>query len=165
MIGFPFCQFLKHQINRIFKLFIVLPNLHGIDKFNQGGEILLLYGSFIMNISDQRTIEQRLCLHPKIIASFSFAFGICDESRHQFQYVLLTMDIGKGIIMHAFFEIDGIEHLNPIWLIYHIPFFILYRFPVFSQFRRTALEHFPTFHQDRAFWIGDYIGTMHLEKV
>ena len=51
-------QCVKHQIHGIFELLVILPDLHGVDELNKGGEVLLLHRSLIVDIANERTIEQ-----------------------------------------------------------------------------------------------------------
>ena len=51
-------QCIKHQVYRIFELLVILPDFHGVDELDEGGEVLLLHRSFIVDISDQRAIQQ-----------------------------------------------------------------------------------------------------------
>ena len=39
----PALQLIKHQVNGIFELLIVLPDLHAVDHLDEGGEVLFLY--------------------------------------------------------------------------------------------------------------------------
>ena len=60
----PLCQFFKHQIDGIFEVLVVLPHLHGVDHFDEGGEVLLLNRRFVVDIPDERRVEQRFRLAP-----------------------------------------------------------------------------------------------------
>ena len=76
-------QSVKKKVNRIFERFIILPDLHGIYHFYQSGEVLLVLGSLIIDVADQRRIKQCFGLHPKIVPGFSFPFGISDQHCYQ----------------------------------------------------------------------------------
>ena len=71
-------------------------------------EILLLYRSLIVDIPNQRAIQQGLCFDPKIVPGLAFAFGIGDQRCDQLQDVLFAMDIGERVIVHGLLEVDGI---------------------------------------------------------
>ena len=58
------------------------------------------------------------------------------------------MDVGKGIVVHGLFEVDGIEDLNPVRLIDDLAVLILHGLSVLAQLGRTALKHFAALHQD-----------------
>ena len=89
-------QILKHQIHRILELLVILPGFGGIQKLQQGGEILLLLWRFVIDKSDQRTIEQSLGLYPEIFGGlFPVALGIGNDRIHQLQDVLLGPDMGE----------------------------------------------------------------------
>ena len=87
--GIPGFQLIEHQIHGILKFLIVLPDLHRIDKLNEGGEVLFLNGSLIVDVPDERAVQKRFRLDPKIIPGLALAFGIGNESRDQLQDVLL----------------------------------------------------------------------------
>lgn len=55
-------QRVKKQIHRIFESLVVLPDLHSVYHFYQGGKILLVCRSLIIDIADQRRIQQGLGL-------------------------------------------------------------------------------------------------------
>ena len=114
MFRVPFLQVLEHDIHGILELFIVLPDLHGVDEFDQRGEVLLLNRRFVMDIPDQRTVKQRLRLGPEFIPGLAVAFGIGNQRCHKLQDILFAVDIGEGIVVHALAEVDGIEYLHLI---------------------------------------------------
>ena len=145
MFGLPFLQVLKHDIHGILELFIILPDLHCVDEFDQRGEVLLLNRRFVMDISDQRTVQQCLRLGPELIPGLAVSLGVGDQRCHELQDILLTVDIGEGIVVHAFAEVDGVEHLNLIL--------------------SDGLKGIAAFHQDTAFRIRYNIGTVHLKQV
>ena len=62
LLGF---QCIKHQVYRVFELLVILPDLHGVDELDEGREILLLYRGLIVDIPNQRAIQQGLCFDPK----------------------------------------------------------------------------------------------------
>ena len=92
LLGF---QCIKHKIHGVFELLVILPDFHSVDELNKGGEILFLHRSLIVDIANERTIEKRFCLDPKIVPRLAFAFGIGDQRCDQLQDVLFAMDIGE----------------------------------------------------------------------
>lgn len=107
-------QILKHQIHRILEILIVLTDLHGVDKLDQCGKVLLLFRRFIVDISDQSTVKKGLGFVPEGISAFSFALGVGHERGGELQNVLFAVEIGEGVVVHGFSEIDGIEDLDAI---------------------------------------------------
>ena len=95
-------QCIKEKVNGIFETFVILPDLHSIYHFHQSGKVLLVCRGLIIDIADQRRIQQRLGLDPEIIAGFSFPFGVCDQHRYQFQNIFLIVDVSKRVVMHTF---------------------------------------------------------------
>ena len=58
-----------------------------------------------MDIANERTIEKRFCLDPKIVSGLAFAFGIGDQRCYQLQDVLFAMDIGERVIVHGLLKL------------------------------------------------------------
>ena len=46
----------------VFILLIVLPDLHRVNKLNQGGEVLLFHRGLVVDISNQGAVQQRFRL-------------------------------------------------------------------------------------------------------
>ena len=109
MLWILFLQVFKHDVHRVLELFVILTDLHGIDEFDQGGEVLFLHRRFIVDISDQGTVKQRLRFGPKLITGFTVAFGVGDQRGDELQDVLFTVDIGKGIVVHRLLKVDRIQ--------------------------------------------------------
>ena len=101
-------QCIKHQVYGVFELLVILTDFHGVDELDEGGEVLLLHRSFIVDISNQRAIQQCFRLDPEIVSGLAFAFGIGDQRCYQLQNVLFAMDIGERVIVHGLLEVDGI---------------------------------------------------------
>ena len=110
----PFCQFLKHQIDGIFEVLVVLPHLHGVDHFDEGGEVLLLNRRFVVDIADERRVEQRLRLAPEIVAALAVPLRVGNEGRDQLQNVLLAVEIREGVVVVGLFEVDRVQYLDLI---------------------------------------------------
>ena len=111
------------------KLLVILSNLHGIDELNECRKVLFLLWRLIMdianegtveqclimNVATERTVEQRRCLVPERISSLTFSPGICHQGCGQLQDVLFRVDIGKRVIVHRLFEVDGIEESDAVF--------------------------------------------------
>ena len=67
------------------------------------------------------------------------------------------MDIRKGVKVHTFLEVNGIEYPDFIRLIHDLALCVPHRFPVFIQLWCASLQHFPALDQDGAFRVGDNI--------
>ena len=135
VVRVAFFQFIKHQIHGIFEVLIILPYLHGVDKLDESGKILLVLRGLIMNVANERSIEQRLGLDPKIVPGLALAFGVGNQRRDQLQNVLFTVNVGKGIVVHRLFEVDGVEDFEAI---------------VVTEQKVSTFDH------DAAFRIGDH---------
>ena len=109
MVGLLFLQVFKHDVDRVLEVFIVLPDFHGVDEFDQGGEVLFFYRGFIVDISDQGTVKQRLRFGPKLITGFTVAFGVGDQRGDELQDVLFTVDIGERVVVHRLLKVDRIQ--------------------------------------------------------
>ena len=51
-------QILKHQVNRVLEILVILARLHTADHINQRCEIAIFFQRFLPQIADQRRIEQ-----------------------------------------------------------------------------------------------------------
>lgn len=51
-------QRIKEKINGIFETFVILPDLHCVYHFYQGGKILLVCRGLIIDIADQCCVKQ-----------------------------------------------------------------------------------------------------------
>ena len=69
LLGF---QYIKHQVYGVFELLVILPDFHGVDELDEGGKVLLLHRSFIVDIPNQRAVQQGFCLDPEIVSGFAF---------------------------------------------------------------------------------------------
>ena len=112
VIRLLFLQCLKHEIHRILKGFVILTDLHGVQKLDKRREILLLLRCLIVDISDKGTVQKRFCLRPEFITGLAIALGVGNQRSGQLQNVLFTVDILKGIVMHGFFKILNIKYAD-----------------------------------------------------
>ena len=82
---------------------------------------------------------------PKIFTALAvLALGVLHNAVDQLQNVVLAVDIAEWVVLHGLFEVNRIEYF------YLIP---------------AALKHFPTFQNDRAFWVSHDIAGVHLHEV
>ena len=110
MIGIFLLQSVKQEINSVLEILVILADFHSVKHFNERRKVLFLGRRFIVNVPNQRSIEQRFSLHPKIVACFTFAFGVGDKGSDDLQYILFRVDIGKWIEVHRLRKVDRIEH-------------------------------------------------------
>ena len=141
MVWFLLFQSFKHLIHRILKGFIILANFHRIQEFNQRCKVLLFQRCLIVDITDQGTIQQRLCFRPEFVTGLAVPFGVGNEGCGQLQNILLAVNIRKGIIMHRLSEIDGVENPDTVSVL---------------QKGLAAVDY------DIAFRVSDHVGTMAL---
>src|SRR5699024_3959046 len=50
VVGLLFCQVLKHQVYRVLEFLVILSHFHDVEKFQQGGEVLLLNWGLVVDI-------------------------------------------------------------------------------------------------------------------
>ena len=162
LLGF---QCIKHQVYGVFELLVILPDFHRIDELNEGGEVLLLHRSLIVDIANERAVQQRLRFDPEIVASLAFAFGIGDQRRNQLQDVLFAVNVRERIVVHTFFEVDGIQHLDAVRLINDLTVLVLHGLSVLSQLGCAPLEHFSALDQNGSLRVCDHIRTVHLHQI
>ena len=75
------------------------------------------------------------------------------------------MDIGKRVVMHGLAEVDGVENLDAVRFINHLPLGVPQRLSMLVPFGCAALEQPAAFHQDGALGVCDHIGAVHLHQV
>lgn len=158
-------QGVKEKVNRIFEALVVLAYLHSVQHFYQRGKVLFVCRGLVVDVANQRRVKQRFSLDPEIVTGFAFALGVGDKRGDDFQYILFVMDIGKGVKVHGFREVDRIEYPDLIRLIDDLPMFVSHRFSVLIQLRRASLKELSAFHQHRTLWICYNIATVHLHQV
>ena len=76
VVGGPLFQLIEHQVHGIFELLIVLPDLHTVDHLDEGGEVLFLHRGLIMDVADERAVQQRFRLDPEIVPGLALALGV-----------------------------------------------------------------------------------------
>jgi hypothetical protein len=62
VLRLPLFQSFKHQIDRILEILIILPDLRGVDEFDQRIEVLLFLRCLIVDVSYERRVEEGLRL-------------------------------------------------------------------------------------------------------
>ena len=92
--------------------------LPAVEHFKECSEVLLILRCFVMDISDQRRVQQRLRFGPELITGFAIAFGVGNQCGHELQDILLGMNVRERIVMLRLFEIDRIKNLNSIVCLY-----------------------------------------------
>jgi len=112
VFGVPFFQVLKHNIHGILELFIILTDLHGVDELNQRSKVLFLNRGFVVDISDQRTVQQRFRLGPELVPGLAVTLGVGNQGCDELQDVFFAVDISEGIVVHTLGEVDGVEYLH-----------------------------------------------------
>ena len=126
-------QLLEQKIDVIFEILVVLMDLHRVYHLYQRGKALFfLVMPLVVDVADERGVEQGFGFHPKIVPVFRVAGGVGDQGRDQLQNVLFAVDIGEGVVVHGFFEVDRVEDAD---------------FVALPQQEITAL------HGDAALWV------------
>ena len=55
-------QIFKHQIDRVLKILVIFTDFHGVDEFDERGEVLFLLRRLIVDVPDESTVKQDFCL-------------------------------------------------------------------------------------------------------
>ena len=58
VVGVPFLQLVEHQVHGVFEFLIVLPDLHAVYHFDEGGEILFLHRGLVVDVADERAVQE-----------------------------------------------------------------------------------------------------------
>ena len=112
MVGVPVFKLFKEQVNRRLKVFIVLPALTGIEHIQQGIHVLFFGWGFVVDISNQRLIQQGFRFLPEVIAAFCVPLGIGHDNRDQRQNVGFRVKIDEWVVVHGASKINGVENLD-----------------------------------------------------
>ena len=62
VVGVPLFQLIEHQVHGVFELLIVLPDLHAVYHLDECGKVLFLHRGLVVDVADERTVQQRLGL-------------------------------------------------------------------------------------------------------
>ena len=117
MIRIFFLQLIKYQVHGIFIFLIILPDLHGVDKFDECGEILFLYRGLIVDVANECSIQKRLRLLPEGVPALSVSPGVGNQGSDQLQNIRFAVYIGEGVVVHTLFEIDTVENLDAVLML------------------------------------------------
>ena len=137
-------------------------DLPAVEHFQECSEVLLILRSLVMDISDQRRVQQCLRFGPELITGFAVALGIGNQCGHELQDVLLGMNVGKRVVMLRLFEIDCVEDFDHIRLIKWFPMFVFHGITLRIQHRCAAFQGFSAFYKDTGLGIGYDVRTVHL---
>ena len=76
VVGLLCLQRVKHQVHGVLELLVILPDLHRVDELDEGGEILFLHRGLVVDVADERAVQQRLGLDPEIVPGLALALGV-----------------------------------------------------------------------------------------
>ena len=105
-------QLAEDYVHLIFKVLVVFSHLHRVYHFNERIEIFLFFGSFKPYVPDECRVQQLLSFFPERVRAFSLAFGVLHKAGHEFQHVFFAVDVRKRIVVHGFFEVYRVQHLD-----------------------------------------------------
>ena len=138
-------QLIEHNIHGVLEGLIVLSGFRGIDHFEQGSKVFLVVGCLVPDVTDEGCIVQLFRLHPKIFAGFiAISLRVDDDRIDQLEDVLLAADVAERVVVHGFFEIDGVQRLDDV---------------------AALFKHFAALHQHRTLRIGHNIAAVHLHQI
>ena len=104
-----FLKCFKESVNWIHIGFIIFSDLRSNDYIKECCKVLFFFWSLIKDISDKSNIVELFGFYPKIFTRFfSLTFGIFNNCLNQFQNIFFRTNIGKRIVFHGFFEVDGV---------------------------------------------------------
>ena len=58
VVGLLCLQRVKHQVHGVLELLVILPDLHRVDELDEGGEILFLHRSLVVDIPDKGAVQK-----------------------------------------------------------------------------------------------------------
>ena len=116
MFRLALCQPVKHIVNGILVVFIILSNFHTVQHIHKGVEVTLLLRGLKDDIPDQSAIQKGFRFRPKFIALFAVPFGVSNQGTHKFQNVVFRPNIRQRVIVHGLGKIHAVEQLDFISL-------------------------------------------------
>lgn len=99
VIRVPRLQLVKHNVHRVFEVFIILSGFRSIDHFEQGSEVFLVFRCLVPDVPDEGCIVELFSLHPKIFAGLiAVSLRVDDNCIDQLEDVLFAADIREWVI-------------------------------------------------------------------
>ena len=118
MIRVLLLQRLKEQVKGGLKIVAVLPGPAVLDHIHDHFKVLLLRGSFMEQVQNERRVQGYLGLLPKgVIAAGVLGCGVFDKIIHQLHSVLVVLDVGERIEGIGVGRVNQVEHLDYIALL------------------------------------------------
>ena len=87
-------ELVEQAVYGVFELLVVLADFHAIEHLEHRAEVLLLLGSLVVDVADERHVEQLFGVGPELVALLPAARGVGYEAGHELQYILLAVDVG-----------------------------------------------------------------------
>ena len=138
-------KLIEHDVHGVFEALIILSGFGGIDHFEQGSKVFLVFRCFVPDVADEGCVVELFCLHPKIFAGLiAISLRVDDDRIDQLEDVFFRPDVGKWVIVHGLTEIDGVQGLDSV---------------------AVLLKHLAAFDQHCSFRIGDNIRAVHLHEI
>ena len=103
-------ELVEQAVHGVLELLVVLADFHAVEHFKHRAEILLLLRGLIMDVADERHVEQLLGVRPELVPGLALPGRVCNEAGHELEDVLLAVDIAERIVVHGLFEVDGVQH-------------------------------------------------------
>ena len=137
-------ELIEQAVHGVLELLVVLADFHAVEHFKHRAEVLLLLRGLVMDVADERHVEQLLGVRPKLVAGLALPGRVRNEAGHELENVLLRAEVRKRIVVHGLLEVDGVQHA------YLVP----------GTLQKTAgLKHQLTFG------VGDDVGAVQLHQI
>ena len=76
-------ELIKQAVHGVLELLVVLADFHAVEHFKHRAEVLLLLRGLIMDVADERHVEQLLGVRPELVALLPAARGVGYEAGHE----------------------------------------------------------------------------------
>ena len=87
-------EFVEQAVHGVFELLVVLTHFHRVEHFKHRAEVLLLLRGLVMNVADERHVEQLFGVRPELVAGLALSGRVSNEAGHELEDVLLAVDVG-----------------------------------------------------------------------
>ena len=76
-------ELIKQAVHGVLELLVVLADFHAVEHLKHRAEVLFLLGSLVVDVADERHVEQLLGVRPELVALLPVARGIGYEAGHE----------------------------------------------------------------------------------
>ena len=76
-------ELVEQAVHGVLELLVVLADFHRVEHLKHRAEVLFLLGSLVVDVADERHVEQLLGVGPELVALLPAARGVGYEAGHE----------------------------------------------------------------------------------